>query len=98
MEWRNDPEVMDQLTTFLKNQQEDLGNLLDSLHDFNDGSPLFMFMQIYGMFVFRFVDHLKEQTESDSLGLTLADISSHPTVQNMVAGMIQNKIDKGINP
>jgi len=97
MEWRNDPQVMDQMTSFLKNQKVDLGNLLESLHDHNDGSPLFMFMQIYGMFVFRFTDHLKEQTESDALGLTLADISNHPTVQNMVAGMIQKQVDRGIN-
>jgi len=96
MEWRNDPLVMDSLSLFLKNQKPDLGKLLETLHDHNDGSPLFQFLQIYGMFVFRYSDHLKVQTESDALGLTLADISNHPTVQNMVAGMVQAQIDRGM--
>ena len=97
MEWKDDPLVMENLINYISNQKDDLGNLLDSLHDHNDGSPLFAFLQIYGMFVFRFTDHLKEQTETDALGLTIADISNHPTVQNMVSSMVARQVDKGLN-
>ncbi len=97
MEWANDANVMDNLTRFLSNQKEDLGNLLNALHPYNDGSPMFAFMQIYGMMVFRFSDHMKEQTESDALHLTLADVSNHPTVQSMVANMVQKNVDRGLN-
>ncbi len=97
MEWENDPVVMDCLTRFLTNQKEDLGNLLNALHPYNDGTPMFAFMQIFGMMVFRFSDHMKEQTESDALRLTLADVSNHPTVQGMVAQMVQKNIDRGLN-
>ncbi len=97
MEWANDANVMECLTRFLTNQKEDLGNLLTALHPYNDGTPMFAFMQIFGMMVFRFSDHLKEQTESDALSLTLADVSNHPTVQSMVANMVQKNIDRGLN-
>ena len=97
MEWAKDAEVVDHLTILLGNQKEDLGNLLESLHQYNDGTPLFAFLQVYGMFVFRFVDHLQTQTEIDALNLTLADIANHPTVQGMVAGMVQQSIDRGLN-
>ena len=96
MEWANDAEVVDNLTQLLGNQKDDLGKLLESLHQYNDGTPLFAFLQIYGMFVFRFTDHLKEHTETDALHLTLADVSNHPTVQGMVANMVKKSIDKGL--
>jgi len=97
MDWTNDVEVMDILSQWILNQKDDVGNVLKALHPFNDGSPLFQVFQIYGLFVFRFSEHMKSHTESDSLGLTIADISSHSTVQNMVANMIQNKVDGGMN-
>ena len=97
MEWKDDPEVMDNFTQLLTNQKEDLGIFLESLHAFNDGSPLFQFLQIYGMFVFRFTEHLQKETELDALGLTIGDISNHPTVQGMVASMVQTQVHRGLN-
>lgn len=97
MEWANDAEVVDNLTTLLRNQKGDLGNLLNALHPYNDGTPLFAFLQIYGMFVFRFTDHLETNTETDALHLTLGDVSNHPTVQGMVANMIQQNLNRGLN-
>ena len=97
MEWENDPVVMDCLTRFLTNQKEDLGSFLEVLHPYNDGTPLFAFLQIYGMLVFRFSDHSEKETELDALNLALADVSSHPTVQTMVAQMMQQQIDRGLN-
>lgn len=97
MEWKQDAVVVDYLSHLLSNQKEDLGNFLESLHDYNDGTPLFAFLQIYGMFVFRFTDHLKTETELDALDLTLADISNHPTVQQMVANMMKQQLNRGLN-
>ena len=96
MDWRQDAEVIDSLTTLLSNQKEDLGNFLTVLHPFNDGTPFFAFLQVYGMLVFRFTDHLKEQTELDAFHLALADVSNHPTVQQMVAQMVKSQIDRGL--
>ena len=97
MEWKQDARVADKLSILLVNQKDDLGNFLEALHDFNDGTPLFAFLQIYGMFVFRFTDHLETQTELDALDLTLADISNHPTVQQMVANMMKQQLNRGLN-
>jgi len=97
MEWKQDAEVVDKLSTLLLNQKEDLGTFLETLHPFNDGTPFFAFLQIYGMMVFRFADHMKKETEIDALNLALADVSSHPTVQSMVANMMQQQIDRGLN-
>ena len=58
---------------------------------------MFAFAQIFGMFVFRFSDHLKEHTETDAINLTLADVANHPTVQGMVANMVQANINRGLN-
>ena len=97
MEWKQDAEVVDKLSILLTNQKEDLGNFLEVIHPYNDGSPFFAFLQIYGMFVFRFTDHNSKETELDSLNLALADVSAHPTVQTMVAQMMQQQIDRGLN-
>ena len=97
MEWKQDAAVVDALSQLLKNQKEDLGSFLEVLHPYNDGTPLFAFLQIYGMLVFRFSDHSEKETELDALNLALADVSSHPTVQTMVAQMMQQQIDRGLN-
>ena len=97
MEWKQDAEVVYKLTTLLTNQKDDLGNFLECLHPYNDGTPLFAFLQIYGMFVFRFTDHLQKETELDAISLTLADVSNHPTVQTMVANMMQQQLDRGLS-
>lgn len=96
MEWKHNAEVMDALRSYLVNQKEDLGNLLNELNQFNDGSPPFAFLQIWGMFVWKFVSYLEENTESDALELTIASISHEPTVQNMVASMMRSQLDKGL--
>jgi hypothetical protein len=97
MEWANDADLMDKMTQWLGNQKEDLGNLLNALHPHNDGSPMFAFAQIFGMFVFRFSDHLEKHTETDAINLTLADVANHPTVQGMVASMVQSNLNRGLN-
>jgi hypothetical protein len=97
MEWKQDAQVVDSLTTLLLNQKDDLGKFLETLHQYNDGSPFFAFLQVYGMFVFRFFDHHEKHTEIDAIDLTLADVANHPTVQQMVASMMQQQIDKGLN-
>lgn len=97
MDWANDADLMDKMTIWLRNQKDDLGNLLEALHPHNDGTPMFAFAQIFGMFVFRFSDHLKEHTETDAIHFTLADVANHPTVQGMVANMVQSNLNRGLN-
>lgn len=96
MEWKHDPEVMDALTIYLKNQKDDLIAFLETIGKHNDGSPMFAFLQIWGITVSRFDLHSETLTESESLELTLGEIANHPTVQTMVASMMQKKLDGGL--
>ena len=97
MEWKQDGEVQDLLREYLVNQKEDLGNLLNSLSKHNDGSTPFQFLKVWGMFVWRYSTYLEENTETDSLELTIASVMHDPTVQNMVGSMVKNQIDRGLN-
>ena len=96
MEWKHDSEVQDLLKEYLVNQKHDLGNLLDSLGRFNDGSPPFQFLKVYGMFVWKYCDLLKDNTEADALELSIASIVHDPIVQNMVATVLRSQIDRGV--
>ena len=96
MDWKQDVEVMDSLATLLKNQKEDLSVFMEAVMKHNDGSPMFAFLQIYGVLVIRFGEYLKLNTEIDALDLTLGEIANHPTVQSMVASMMQKKLDGGL--
>lgn len=96
MEWKHDPEVQDLLKEYLINQKDDLGNLLNSLGRFNDGSPPFQFLKIWGMFVWKYAEYLQGNTETDALELTIASIAHDPTVQNMVATVLRSQIDRGV--
>ena len=97
MEWKQDPQVQDALRGYLVNQKEGLGNLLNALTPHNDGTPPFQFLQVLGKFVWRYVEHLKTNVESDALELALSDVANDPTVQMMVGSMVQSGIDRGIN-
>lgn len=97
MEWKQDPRVQDALRHYLVNQKQDLGNLLEALSPHNNGSPPFQFLQVIGKFVWRYVDHLQSEVESDALELALSDVANDPTVQMMVGNMVQNGIDRGLN-
>ncbi len=97
MDWKQDVEVMDSLTDYVKIQKETLNRFLNAIGQYNDGSPLFAFLQIYGVFINTMAKHLETLTETESLELSLAEISNHPTVQNMVASMMQRQLDRGLN-
>ena len=97
MEWKQDPQVQDALRHYLVNQKQDLGNLLEVLSPHNNGSPPFQFLQVLGKFVWRYVDHLESNVESDALELALSDVANDPTVQLMVGNMVQSGIDRGLS-
>jgi len=96
MEWKHDGGVQDALRSYLVNQKDDLGNLLNSLSPFNDGSPPFQFLKVWGMFVWKYVEFLEHNTETDALELTLATIANDPIVQNMVAQIMRQQIERGV--
>lgn len=87
---------MDSLATLLKNQKDDLVDFLNAIGDYNDGTPMFAFLQIYGYLVVKFSEHSQNHTETDALDISLGEVSNHPTVQNMVASMMQKKINGGL--
>lgn len=97
MEWRNDPEVQDSIRELLTQSKEALGGLLNALGKHNDGTPPFQFMKVLGMFVWRYDEYLKENTEADSLELSIASIANDPTVQALVGNMMRNNLDRGLN-
>ncbi len=96
MDWKHDVEVMDALSSYLKETREPLNRFLNAIGQYNDGTPLFAFLQIYGVLTNRFVDHLNQHVETDALEITIAEIANHPTVQGMVASMMQKQIDRGL--
>jgi len=96
MDWKHDVEVMDSLATLLKSQRKPLMDFLNAIGKYNDGTPMFAFLQIYGVLVSRFNEHIQTQVETDALELSLGEVANHPTVQNMVASMMQRKIDGGL--
>ena len=93
MEWRNDPEVQDSIRELLTITKEPLGGLLNALGKHNDGSPPFQFLKVLGMFVWRYDEYLKENTEADSLELSIASIANDPTVQILVGNMMRNNLE-----
>lgn len=97
MEWKHDVNVMDALVDYVKETKDPLNKFLNALGEYNDGSPMFAFLQIYGVLVNRMDHYLTANTEVDALDLSLAEIANHPTVQSMVASMMQRKIDGGLN-
>ena len=97
MEWKHDPEVIDALDQLLVGQAVDLNRFLNKLHPYNNGEPIFQFLQVYGMFVIRYNDHRAREVENDALALAMADVSNHPTVQNMVAQMMNTQLNRGLN-
>ena len=97
MKWSESPEVHESIRNYLINQKEDLGNLLNSLSPYQDGSPPFQFLKVWGMFVFRYCENMRKHTELDAWNLTIAEISNDPTVQGMVAKIVSNQINGGLN-
>ena len=96
-EWKLDGEVMDALASLVIETREPMNRFLNSIGNYNDGTPLFAFLQIFGVFINQMGNHLEDQTETDAFDLTVAEIVNHPTVQGMVASMMQKRIDRGIN-
>lgn len=96
-EWKLDGEVMDALASLVIETREPMNRFLNSIGNYNDGTPLFAFLQIFGVFINGMGNHLEEQTETDAFDLTVAEIVNHPTVQGMVASMMQKQIDRGLN-
>ena len=96
MDWKNDPEVMDAFHQMATLTKDPLNEFLNAIGKHNDGTPLFAFLQIYGVFVNRYCDHSTKETETDSFGLALAEVANHPTVQRMVASMMRQQIDRGL--
>ena len=97
MEWKHDPHVMDLIRNYLVNQKDDLNELLTAIHAYNDGTPPYQFLQIFGVFVVRYSEHIQTNTETDALELTLAEIANHPSVQLMVSSMMSQGINRGLN-
>ena len=87
---------MGTLDEYLVNQKDDLSKLMESLHDHNDGTPIFMFLHLWATFVFNYRDLRSDHTESDSFDLALAKIADDPLVQNMVAQMMGKAMDRGV--
>ena len=96
MDWKQDVDVMDALSIYLQATREPLNDFLNAIGNYNDGSPLFAFLQIFGVMNNTFVDHLEKHVETDALELTIAEVANHPTVQNMVASMMQKQLDRGL--
>jgi hypothetical protein len=67
MEWKHDSNVMDLFRAYLVNQKEDLKNLLEAIFQYNDGTPPFQFLQVFGVFVVRFSELIETNTETDAL-------------------------------
>ena len=97
MDWKQDVEVMDAVDTLAKATCEPLNAFLNSIGQYNDGTPIFAFLQIYGVFINRYCEYAKHNTEVDSMQLALSEIANHPTVQRMVANMMQKQLDRGLN-
>jgi len=49
------------------------------------------------MFVWRYDEYLKVNTEADSLELSIASIANDPTVQVLVGNMMRQNLDRGLN-
>lgn len=96
MKWNDNAQVQEAIRTYLTNQKEDLGNLLNTLTPFNDGSPPFQFLKVWGMFVFRYVANLEKYVETEAWDMTIAEISNDSTVQSMVSQIMHNQLNKGL--
>ena len=94
--WKHDVHVMDSLSDLLRNQKDDLMRFLNAIGSHNDGTPMFAFLLIYGIMVERYCFHSQTHTETESFDLALGEIANHPTVSNMVASMMQKKLDGGL--
>ena len=97
MSWKSDAATMEAIQLWLVNQKGDLDEMLSNLFKHNDGSPFFLFLQIYGKFVFIFDDLSHGHTESDAFDLAVAHILNDPALQQLTAQMVGAKIDKGLN-
>lgn len=97
MGWRDDSHVQDTIRELLTEMKEPLGDLLNALGKHNDGTPPFQFLKVLGMFVWRYDEYLKTNTESDSLELSIASIANDPTVQILVGNMMRNNLERGLN-
>ena len=96
MNWNQDAQFQEAIRKYLENQKDDLGELLNALTPFQDGSPPFQFLKVWGMFVFRYCSNIEKNTESDAWDLTLAEVSNDPTVQRMVGSIVANNLDRGL--
>jgi hypothetical protein len=97
MDWKHDPEVQEAIKAYLTKQKDDLGNLLSSLDQYADGSPIFQMLRVFGMFVYRYADNIGKHTEIDAFDLSIAEISNDPAVQSMVGMMVHRSLDRGLN-
>lgn len=96
MEWKHDPSVQEAIRNYLINQKDDLNQLLISLDNHADRSPPFQFLRVFGMFIFRYSDNIKNHTEIDAWDLTIAEVSNDPAVQSMVGKMMNQQLDRGM--
>ena len=97
MEWKHDSNVMDLFREYLVNQKSDLQNLLEAIFQYNDGTPPFQFLQVFGVFVVRYSELIETNTEIDALDLTLAEIAQHPSVQLMVSNMATQQLNRRLD-
>jgi hypothetical protein len=94
--WQEDSEVMDALHQMIINMKPDVVRFLNAIGKYNDGTPMFAFLQIWGVGVEQYAQFAERYTETESLELTLGEVANHPTVQTMVASMMQKKMDGGL--
>jgi hypothetical protein len=94
MGWKSDAQAQEAVKHFLMNQKDDLDQLITQLFKFNDGSPPFQFLQLYGKFVFIYSEYASIYTESEAWDLAVAEIMNDPVIQQLSAQMVGDKIDQ----
>jgi len=97
MGWKDDPQAQEAVKHFLINQVDDLDKLLDQLFRFNDGTPIFQFLQLYGKFVETYSSYAARYTESEAWDLSIAEIMNDPVIQQLSAQMVGDKLDQRLN-
>ena len=94
MGWKSDADAQEQVKQFLINQKPDLDKMLEAIFRYNDGSPIFQFLQLYGKFVFTYSEFAERYTESEAWELTLAEIMNDPVIQQLSAQMVGDQLDR----
>tara|TARA_B100000424_G_scaffold188918_1_gene146890 strand:- start:1421 stop:1720 length:300 start_codon:yes stop_codon:yes gene_type:complete len=94
MGWKSDADAQEMVKIYLINQKHDLDNLLQALFRYNDGTPIFQFLQLFGKFVFTYSEFAETYTESEAWDLTLAEIMNDPVIQQLSAQMVGDQLDR----